>query len=772
MDAKHRDIVKGGVRLMFKRRGKERTKKDKMHETEKVGIKGIGFFSSLNLYTRLLAEKVTGGRTDIPTDPLEDGKFYYSTNRIYTQKSVKKMYFLHDLPQEIHRGFVSDIRAEVARVVRGYNATHGLNERVSVNLIVDGENYDLDLSSKRTQGRWKYFTDEYERVQRKMGNRTLQDELKSDKYSDDVRHKVNSFLYIKEAKEVHDSSFFKTKVILEFIATSDDVLDEAERMLRSFNFRNRIQEKEVFIQTNEYQKAYTPMGVVRNNLLRKMHVGDVWTDDIISSFSVSTHGKVGDNTGIYHGVDVQSRNVLAIDMSKGSDAQNILLTAGTGEGKSNYAKMLYTFFMPLPDTYRTIVFDYKGNEYTRLGKLAGASVVSMAGGEGRYVNTMVIGDLTGDPEVDRNLKIEAIEATERVFHLLVDENHGMNRQELALFGDCLNEVYLHFGVTEDPSTWHYSKRCTFFNVYVKLLEMRKNTDVISEYGVDVINDFILTLKPYFEKGGIRTHWFREPISIQEIMDNKHLIFSFGMEGKDESMIDEKQLALRQMFASYLTMLLAGKNKANGLRTVLFLEELQRYLKQRYSGEIVAGIASGGRSLGMIVYYITNAPTELMLMAEGTNEHVEANASTIMSNITTTIIGALWKNDIDNLINQFGLQNSRTVLYQLASIKENNKKMDDLKYCFHVKYKGQSTIVRMLSHPDLEDLPLYTTLDDARVNTGEERDRQDRLRMNVGEEAIKKKIAEALHEEQRKQSQGASWDSRLSGTTQALWKDKV
>lgn len=747
------------------------SKKDRIHSTEKVGIEGLGFFKSLNLYMRLITEKITGGRTDIPEESLEDGKFYYATNRIYTQKGVKKIYFIDDLPQEIHRGFVSDLRNDVKKAIRGYNATHGLNENVYIGLVIDGEHYDLDLSSKRTQGRWQYFTSEYEKVQRKMGNRTLQDELKSDKYSDDVRHKVNSFLYIKEAKEVHDSSFFKTKVILEFVATSDDMLDEAERVLNGFIFKNRIKAKEIFIQTNEYQKSYTPVGLETNNLIRKMNVGDIWTDDIISSFSVSTHGLVGDRLGVYHGVDVQSRNILNIDMSRGSDAQNILLTAGTGEGKSNYAKMLYTFFKAEPKTYSTIVFDYKGNEYTQLGKLSGTSIVSMAGGEGRYVNTMVIGRLTGNKEVDKNLKIEAMESTERVFNLLVDERYGMNRQELSLFSDCLNAVYLDYGVTEDPSTWERSEQCTFFNIYVKLLEMKKDNDVLHEYGEEVVQDFILTLKPYFEKGGIRTHWFKEPISIQEIMDSKHLIFNFAMEGKDESMIDEKQLALRQMFASYLTQLISGKNKANGKRTVIFLEELQRYLKQRFSGEIVAGMASGGRSLGMIVYYITNSPTELMLLVEGQDDKIKTNASVIMSNITMTIIGALWRSDMDNLIGYFELHNSTGVLHQLSSIKENNKKMDDLKYCFHVKYKGQSTIVRMLSHPDLEELPLYTTLKDAKSTTEEEKDEQQRLRMNVGEEAIQKALKDAIQKEKERQEDGGTWDSRLHGKSKALWKER-
>lgn len=750
----------------------KRTKKDKVFTTEKVVTSHFKAFDSINLYSRLIAEYITGGTMDVPDKTVEDGTFFYSTNRIFTQKGVKKMYFLHDLPAELPRGFVSDIRANVQKAVRSYNATHGLQENVSINVVIDGEFYDLDLGNKRVQGRWTHFTRQFERVQRKAGSKSLVDELKSDKYSDDIRRKVSSFLYIKEAKDEQDSSFYKTKVILEFVSTSNDVLEVAEREFRAFVFRNRIKPKPVFIQTNEYQKTYTPMGSKTNSLLKKMNEGDVWADDTIASFTVSTHGIIGDKTGVYHGVDVQSRNVLAIDMSKGSDAQNILLTAGTGEGKSNYAKMLYTFIIPMMDTYSTIVYDYEGFEYTPIGKLAEANIVSMAGGDGRYVNTMVIGDLTGNKKIDEGLKIEAIEATERVFNLLVDERYGMTPQELSLFSDCMNEVYQDFGVFDDPETWKNSKECTFYHIYAKMVKMKERNEVLFEYGENVVLDFIIKLKPYFEKGGIRTHWFKEPISIQEIVDNRHLIFSFGMGDKEESMIDEKSLALRQLFASYLTTLVASKNKARGIRTVVFLEELQRYLKQRYSGEIVAGISSGGRKLGLIVYYITNAPSELMLLMDGGDENIRSSASVLMSNITTTIIGALWRNDMDKLIDYFQLHNARGILYQLSDVKESNKGSSDMKYCFFVKYKGQSTVVRMLSHPDLDELPLYTTLKDAGDGTQEEQEMQKKLRMNVGDEAIKKKLDDAVKKEKARQLNDESWETRMhEARAGGLWKGR-
>lgn len=723
---------------------KRTTKKEKILTSKKTKLDKIGFFNSLNLYTRLIAEKIGKGLTDVPSEPLADGKFYYGSNRIYTQKGVKKMFILHNLPPTMDRGFVSDIRDAVQNAVDTYNTTHGLSEYVHVFAVIDGTHFNLNLGNKQIQGRWSYFAAEHDRVAAKMGEQRLQDELSKDKYSDGVRRKVNSFLYIKEAKEEHEAAFYKTKVILEFVASSNDVLLDAENALEGYLYRTNLEVKEVFIQTNEYLKAYSPVRSSTQNLLRKMHEGDVWTDDIISSFSVSTHGTVGDKIGVYHGVDVQSKDILAIDFSRGSGAKNILVAAASGEGKSNYAKMLYTFYHPL-SSYATIVYDYEGTEYTPLGRLTKATFVGLGVGDGRYVNTMVIGRLTGNKEIDKDLKIEAMTATERIFNVLADEDYGMTRQELSLFSDCLNEVYRDFGVTDDPQTWQNSEGCTFFHIYAKLLKMKDNPDVVREYGENAILDFIIALKPYFEQGGLRTHWFKTPISVQEILDSRNIIFNFGMGGQDEAMLDSKYLALRQMFASYITMLVTSKNKAQGLRTVIFLEELQRYLKHRFSGEIVAAISSGGRKLGIIAYYITNSPSEFMSLAskEDNADPISNNVSIVLSNITFPIIGALWRHDVDALIDYFNLDNARGVLYQLSDIKENERRDAPLKYAFFIRYRGHGAVVRMLSHPALDNLPLYETLSNAK---DADQQHQEQLRMNVGDDAIRRSIDLAIERE--------------------------
>lgn len=706
---------------IFKRR---LTKQEALNKTERSWGKW-GFLDAVNLYTRIMADKWTKGRNDNPTDKLEgnqilgDKHFYYSVNRIFTSKGVKKPYFIQ-LPMEVTRGFVTDLREDIERAVSGYNQRNQAEEHVSVTSIVDTEHFKVDLSEGRMKGRFRVWARQYEKIMRESKNKALEDVLETDKHTQETKHKVGSYLYMKEAVEEQKASFFKCILIIELVATSDEILDVVDNVMIANFFKEDVKAQEVFIQTNEYMRSFSPMASTRKSLIRQMHEGSVFADDTLSSLSMPTHGVIGDETGEYHGVDVLAQRAVTFDMFTGMDVKNVLLTAMSAQGKSNYAKMLYTFYSAKPE-YGTVIFDYEGTEYTPLGRVTGADIISMTGSSGKFVNTMVIGDLTGDPEIDTELKTDAQTATARIFHLLVNSDYGMTETQESLISDAMNETYLNHGVTNDPITWEKSKDITFFDIYLTLksyMNAGDKKDKREFHGEENIQGLVVILSKFFEEGGLHKHWFKEPISIQEILDKKNIIFSFGMGGKDEALVDSKAIALRQIFASHITSVMANYNIKQNIKTVLFVEEVQRYIKQRYSGEILAGFTSGGRKNGLITYLITNSPSELISMDENFfNDGIRENANTIISNISIHIIGALIKKDMDNLMNTFGLESAQGVLYQLSRIAEGKTSGSGFKYCFFVRYKGQSGLVRMLTHPALDGLPLYETV--RASNEGEE-----------------------------------------------------
>lgn len=724
---------------------------------------GVGLLGTLNLYSRLAVDKITKGSLDLPPRTVSDEEFYYSTNRIFTNKSVKKMYILTELPAEIKRGFISDARRVIRKSLDEFNRNNDTEEWSYLGLVMDSKHYDFNLEDRKTRGKWQYYAREHEKMLEKMGNRKLEDELLTDKYSEGVKRKVLSFLYMKEALEEEDASFFKTNIILELVASTSEALDKLDMTLKSFLYELRVQNKEIFIQTNQYNKAFTPTNAKRDWLLNQMYEGDVFADDTLVSLTIPTHGVVGDEFGIYHGVDIQTRNLVMIDFSKGSEAKNILLTAQTGKGKSNYSKMIYTYAGCLKETYSVVVFDYEGTEYLGLGRVEGAKFINFTEQAGSYINTMVISDLTGIEEIDSMLYIDAIKSTERIFHLLCDERDGMTDKEQAMFSDAINEVYRDFNVLPDQRhTWAYSQECTFFHIYQAIKDFKNRTIMLQKYGEDAILDFEIKLQTYFSDTGTNRYWFRTALSMQELYDSQNIIIGFGMGKQSSEMSDDVALALRQLFAGYLVTVLANKNKARKIRTLVLIEELQRYLNQKYAGELLANIASAGRKLGIVAYFIINSPQILMVYDD--DSELNKHKKTLLSSITMTIIGASWKKDMEALIRQFDLDLARNVLYDLADVVENPVENHPLHYCFFLKYKGQSTVVRMLGHPDLEDLPLYKTLDDsesAEDRYKREKDGSIKMEVGVDKESLGRALDDlAERERQRIQDGENDWSNRV------------
>ena len=703
------------------------------------GLSNFGILGTINLYSRLYTAWRTKGYFLKPErGQLGNDEIFYSVNRVYTNNGVKKPYFIDEFPPVVRKGLITDLRRSINREVSNFNSERGADEFCKVNFVTVGENFKLDFSDSRIKGRVRHWSRQEARMKNSLkDNQTLEDELTSDKYSEGTKRMVKSYRLMRELKN-QNASFFKSQFIVELHASTDDVLEIAEKTLEDwrFNVSDKLRVKTLFYQANEYYTSFSPLGdrkTAKSSLLKKMFLGDVLPDETINSLSVLTQGgTIGDDMGVIHGMDVLSREPFAMDVGNNKGAQNILVTAQTGQGKSVFVKSALGYYDLMG--FRTITLDYEGDEYDYMGGLLDAQRISVSGTNTKYVNTLSIGRLTGDEAIDKELKLEAINMTERVFDILMMDNmnpDGMNIREKALFDELVRQVYMDAGVRdEDPNTWYKSERVTFYTVYVKLLDIKDNqTQVVEMFGKESVSRMELSLSRYFEPHGSLNHYFRNPISVDELLETDHLIFSFGMKGKDEGDGIDKGLALRQLFVNYLTMLKANYNKSKGYKTVLFLEELQRYLLHPSSGGVVANFASGGRKRGLVCYFITNSPSQLMGLRNSSNNNVSVHVKTIISSLTTLFIGALSSEDMELLVEEFSLDDARGNLRRLVDVAQQNNGMSPLKNCFFVRYKGQSTFIKAVCHPELLELPLFQT--DSKQKVDDEY--EERLKYGITEQ---------------------------------------
>lgn len=650
---------------------------------------------TLTFYIELLFSLIGKGNVDMPSGDVPEGHFYYATNKIFTTDKVMKAIFIQEFPMHIDRDIYKELRDEV----------DGLGELRIVEQIIP---YKFDRDSWKVRNRilmWKNRAKMYEESLRGISDI---DEIFADEDEKEIDQRtewmIRSWDWVNKS-ERSKLEFCKYMVVLELISDNlKDLYEMEEKITRSLRFYD-IYYKGIFVQTNEYYKVFSPCGGLDKNLLTDLNNDIILTDYEVSELFYNDSGLVGDSTGVYLGTDVFTGLPVQYDLKKGSDAVNFLVSASTGEGKSNYIKGLMTHLVI--NNLASIIVDYEGDEYTDIGIAHGAKFVNMNPEVSYYFDTTEIGDLTGDPKIDIGLKEDAISTTKLVFDVLTDYENGMNPDEVSLFNDMILRVYEKRGVTDDPNTWVNSKGASYEELYRELSYMRNEKEY--ENKIEAIDAFDTKLRLYFD-GNIYSGIFKNRLSINDLLGHERVIFSFGMRGRSENTIDKRALSLRQLFVGYIIQLISNYNKTvlNRL-TVIKLEELQRYLTHEASGKIVNDIITGGRKRGIITFLITNSPLQIIDTMDGlVDSDLVTHAKAIKNNINGLVIGRLQE------------ETSKKITEVYPQLKGCEKELDlintsdEFKYCFLLHYKGENSVVKFEIPPSLIDSAMYKTRDDQKI----------------------------------------------------------
>ena len=92
--------------------------------------------------------------------------------------------------------------------------------------------------------------------------------------------------------------------------------------------------------------------------------------------------------------------------------------------------------------------------YVRSYNERDAVMVSMGKGTSCYCDPMIIPELTGEPEVDKALKANAISSTTKMLGVIVKGNakEVFNEWESGVISEAIKDVYDMYQVTEEPET--------------------------------------------------------------------------------------------------------------------------------------------------------------------------------------------------------------------------------------------------------------------------------------------------------------------------------
>ena len=414
-------------------------------------------FSLMDLYDDMIAN-VNSGDIIIDDAPktLTDGELNLGWGKIVTKSSIIKLFILNH-----NQSWISK---EVLKNIKNYT-TSGIYT-VKFNYFIHLSPYTINWNSPKMKDKLKRWDrriqndtvdrdNVFQKRETAAGTRYLQDN-------------IDSFEYYNQVDIFNHRSLSKFSLTIELIGDRNNIEDfeQAVANFKAISGMEGLEFTEVKADIYEWMRAKLPTSLrISPQIVDKTFYVPLSDDTVTSMLSVS-QGKMG-NKGVPLGIDVNSGlPVFHVFREDPKDAENILVSAGTGGGKSVFTKNIIVW--ALKEQLSVVVLDYEGDEYTNLahyinsGNAGEAIIVNMNAGSGKYFDPLKIAELTGVDEIDRDAKQSAVDFTKAMFRILLAEEGKVSLEEDSIISEVITKVYREHAITDNPIASHIFLTCLFF----------------------------------------------------------------------------------------------------------------------------------------------------------------------------------------------------------------------------------------------------------------------------------------------------------------------
>lgn len=669
----------------------------------------------LELWRRYLLDHLKKDFSSYPR--LRNHNFYACSNATMSGKDNICFYYTIDgYPTQVPIGFKDDIRREARSGVR-------------ISFISTFEPTRIDWNSPQMRSKirtWKNIDEDREEV-------TEYNYIQNIGTMDSMSRRKSSLVYLADAETRRKRNLFKYRTMMIISGKRGENFDKTILEVNAYCKSIGIILTRVDNSLVDFLRAFSPFSMELSSDVLKQVGSNTIPDEQIARFSTYDQGKIGKG-GIMFGTDIYSGFAVYKQVKKNvTDAENILISAETGGGKSFFLKAVLLQLLGFPQYVGTIN-DIEGFEYTPLaGFMANNDevvILNMAEGQGCYYDPFEI-TLTGNDELDGDLFTFCKAFTNSYFRVLIGHNLlKTNDWAQKIVNNAISKAYTDLGVDEyDPSTWGRTRGYDLFYVYGKFKELYqecvqlirdrddsgKELELYEVYKtnpgyLDTLDKVVAKLSEYFEPlehGGIRNNVFRRKVTLDEIANAKLLVNSFGMAGKSADTVDETQMTLSQLSAANISHIRSIFSKANGKFNFKVWEEFQRWGAFPDSANTIKTAITGGRKLGDINFIVTNNIKDLL----------DDDRFAIFDNITSFAIGAIGSAetrkrvcqelsvplllpDLDSLVTKRGNTESFESENEISS-------MYDKAFLVHLD-KSVTTISKMILPKHIADSDIFKT----------------------------------------------------------------
>lgn len=667
------------------------------------------FREKLDMYDMILANLIAGNSIIEPSQQLDNSQLAIGFSSISSEQQLSKYFVISKFPDYMKPQLIDSIRRRC------------MKSGLKINFYFYGEPHRINWDSPEMKNRmiiWRRYSAEHSNAVDVFSYRAQRGEALA------RQRIIQSTKYLNEAELEYRRSFLRVFFIIEVSARRDEEsltnMYDSIKLLKEYCSQSDIKIQELRINMIDWMRGIGPFCL---SIMKEMYSKlskKVVTDDILANFNQYSQGRIGVD-GVPLGMDVLNGVPVLYKFKRDpNQAENWLISATTGGGKSMWIKSLLTYMLATDKV--ACIMDYEGDEYTnfanyiRAGSEDDVKIVSMGAGSTVYFDPCEIPDLTGDSKVDDDLKKSAIGFIESVFRVIVCGDSGnFSRAEERVLSMAIQRMYDTVGVTEDKETWHRSKGLRLYDIYNEIKQMVDNKELIDQdtdnlkhrAAVSIVDSSSI----YFEPGEAKYGTFKTAMSANELYKAKLVVFSFGMKGASESQSDPTLLALKQLSVAYVNISISNYCKyVRHCFNVKVWEEYQRWIENVSSGPIINNSITGGRKRGDINFIITN---DLSSMIDKDNK---LNTK-LRLNIQHYVIGKTPDEAVRNdFVNQFDLQDMKGALDKIAKAHADTSSSDKTsgapskyKYSFCIAFEnGKRAIVKSMLPKSLLNSKLFTT----------------------------------------------------------------
>lgn len=590
-------------------------------------------------FTHLVKNKSELGRRE----PQEQGKIGIDFSCTYDGEKVTFYYLLQGLPREMFIDFKDRIRREAKPGVR-------------VNFLNYVRGHHIDWDSPQMRSRL--------RVLKQVGSDNNSSDVNAYNLHENIGalSKQNwiedSLSYLALADKKRSRSLLQSSILMTISGDRGQEFDDSVRLIEAYAKHIGVNLRRVLYDIQDLLKFFSPFGRYYSKKIMDTLPTYVLTDEILSRFNVYTQGTLGFR-GIIFGIDVYSKfPVLKVVKPHDDIAENWLITAETGGGKSLTVKAIILQLLSL--NFIGTIMDIEGFEYIPISNyMSGHSkvkVLNMAEGTGSYFDPVEIFESLGLEDIDQEAKNMSVNFTLAVFKTLLGRAYTEDILLDTVINDAVSEVYQEAGVTEERTTWVNSKGLTLFDVYSMFFTLKESRFRDSDDYLKAIDTAIAVTSKYFDPRGTRSSIFTKRVVVSEIISADLVICAFGMAGKAQQAVDETQLALMQLGAAQLSHQRSIFSKSQGKFNFKVWEEFQRWGKFPDSDKTIGVAVTGGRKLGDVNIIITNEVAQILA----------DDRFGILSNVTSFLIGAISDKSVrQELCRRLSIPNMQRELDSLA-----------------------------------------------------------------------------------------------------------